>query len=101
MLFRSSPVSNQINVSFVERNNLSLRHYNKRLSRRTMAFSKKLENHWYQFEIERALYHFVKPNRGLKMLKPNGKYSFVTPMMAVGKTDHIWTIEELLSFNPA
>ncbi|PIU62504.1 MAG: hypothetical protein COS84_10360 [Armatimonadetes bacterium CG07_land_8_20_14_0_80_40_9] len=96
-----SPVSNQINVSFVERNNLSLRHYNKRLSRRTMAFSKKLENHWYQFEIERALYHFVKPHRGLKMLKPNGKYSFVTPMMAVGKTDHIWTIEELLSFNPA
>lgn len=97
---RESPVSNRINISFVERSNLTRRHYNKRLSRRTIAFSKKLENHWYQFEIERALYHFVKPHRGLKMLKPNGKHSFITPMMAAGKIDHIWTVEELLSFNP-
>jgi IS1 family transposase len=97
---RDSPISNQINTSFIERNNLTLRHYNKRLSRKTMSFSRKLENHWYQFEIERALYHFVKPHRGLKLFKPNGTYSFITPMMAAGKTDHIWTIEELLSFNP-
>jgi len=24
---------------------------------------------------------------------------YITPMMAAGKTDHIWTVEELLSFN--
>ena len=97
---RESPVSNRINISFVERSNLTRRHYNRRLSRRTIAFSKKLEHHWYEFEIERALYHFVKPHRGLNVPKPNGKHSFITPMMAAGKTDHIWSVEELLSFNP-
>src|SRR5436190_13791134 len=36
-----SPVSNKINISFVERNNLTMRHHNRRLVRRTIAFSKK------------------------------------------------------------
>lgn len=99
-ILKKSPVSKQVNISFVERSNLTRRHYNKRLCRRTMSFSKKLENHWYQFEIERALYHFCRPHRGLKRKRSDGGYTYITPMMAAGKTDHVWSVEELLSFNP-
>lgn len=99
-ILKESPVSKQVNISFVERSNLTRRHYNRRLCRRTISFSKKFENHWYQFEIERALYHFCRPHRGLKREKPGGGYMYITPMMAIGKTDHIWSVEELLSFNP-
>ena len=85
-----SPVSNHINIAFIERSNLSRRQFNRRLTRKTLGFSKKLENHLYQFELETAFHHFVRPHAGL---------DYITPMMAAGKTDHIWTVEELLSFN--
>lgn len=93
-----SSVSRHVNIAFVERSHLTRRHYNKRLCRKTLSFSKTLENHVYQFEIERALYHFCRPHRGLKQKKPDGGYQFITPMMATGKTDHVWSVKELLSF---
>jgi IS1 family transposase len=99
-ILKKSPVSNTINISFVERSNLTRRHYNRRLCRKTICFSKKFENHYYQFEVERALYHFCRPHRGLKRKISGGKYTFITPMMAAGKTDHVWSVEELLRFNP-
>src|SRR5262249_49617794 len=37
---KCSPVSRHINTSFVERNNLTMRHHNRRLVRKTIAFSK-------------------------------------------------------------
>ncbi|GAG90636.1 unnamed protein product, partial [marine sediment metagenome] len=39
---------------------------------------------------ETAIHNFVRPHRGLK---------YNTPMMAAGKTDHVWSVEELLSFS--
>ena len=53
--------------------------------------------------------HFVIPHRGLRQrLQPaqptNGskgsrkKWKPVTPAMAAGLTDHVWTMDELLSF---
>ena len=86
---KESPVSNNPNVSFVERSNLSRRQFNKRLIRKTAGFSKKLNNHLYEFELETAVHNFVRPHRGLLNK---------TPMKAAGILDHNWTIEELLSF---
>ena len=84
-----SPVSSNVNVSFIERSHLSRRQFNRRLARRTLGFSKKLQNHRWQVEVETAIHNFVRPHRGL-----DGR----TPMMAAGKTDHHWSVEELLSF---
>ena len=39
-ILRDSPVSRKVNTSFTERNNLTLRHQSKRLSRKTLRFSK-------------------------------------------------------------
>jgi IS1 family transposase len=103
-----SKVSHTINTSFVERQHLTCRQCNGRLSRKVLRFSKDLtwlEKHlWLTF----AYYHFVlphaslarplreaQPTRGVGSLK---KRQPVTPAMAAGITDHVWTMEELLSY---
>jgi IS1 family transposase len=87
---QNSPVSNNVNVSFVERCHLSRRQFNRRVTRKTMGFSKKLQNHLLQYELEVTIHNFVRPHRGIK---------YQTPMMAAGITDHVWSIEELLHFS--
>lgn len=104
----ASPVSQTINTSFIERNNLTCRQCNGRLSRKVLSFSKELtwmEKHlWLTF----AYYHFVLPHAGLKRPLPQSrptrgigspkKWQPVTPAMAAGITDHVWAMEELLSY---
>jgi len=95
-----SPVSRQINTSFVERDNLTLRHHNRRLTRKTISFSKKQERLTRQLHLSLAYYHFVKPHLSLREVVPNGeqkKYVPRTPAMVAGFTDAIWTMEKLFS----
>jgi len=106
---KASTASRTVNTSFVERNNLTCRQCNGRLSRRVLAFSKdvsRFENHlWLSF----AYYHFVLPHSSLTQELDTPEptrgehgskrtYRPVTPAMAAGLTDHIWTMEELLSY---
>ena len=63
---KQSPVSKAINTSFVERNNLTMRHQNRRLVRKTIAFSKKREKLEQQLYLSFAYYHFVKPHLSLR-----------------------------------
>jgi IS1 family transposase len=94
-----SPVSTAINTSFVERNNLTMRHQNRRLVRKTMAFSKKQERLVQQLHLSFAYYHFVKPHLSLrqKTKRKKKKYQERTPTWAAGLTDHGWTMMELFS----
>lgn len=96
---KQSPVSKHINTSFVERNNLTMRHQNRRLVRKTIAFSKKRERLEQQLHLAFSYYHFVKPHLGLRLEAKDEakKYLNRTPMMATGITDHIWTMSELFS----
>jgi IS1 family transposase len=96
---KRSSVSQSINTSFVERNNLTMRHHNRRLVRKTLAFSKKRERLEQQLHVAFAYYHFIKPHLGLRqrVKNPGKKYQQRTPMLAAGITDHIWTMPELLS----
>ncbi len=105
---RSSDVSQTVNTSFVERNNLTCRQCNGRLSRKVLSFSKDLswlEKHlWLSF----AYYHFVLPHASLARPLPKPqptrgtgspkKWQPVTPAMAAGMTDHVWSMKELLSY---
>jgi hypothetical protein len=63
---KQSSVSRHINTSFVERNNLTMRHHNRRLVRKTISFSKKRERLEKQLHLAFAYYHFVKPHLGLR-----------------------------------
>jgi len=108
-LLADSPVSHTINTSYVERQNLTIRQGSRRLTREVNAFSK--ERDWLekQLWLAFAYYHFVLPNLGLRQRLPEPiptkgergspkKWQQVTPAMAAGLTDHLWTMEELLTF---
>lgn len=103
-----SPVSATINTSFVERDNLTQRQSNRRLTRRTNGFSKDIAWFEKQLWLSMAYYHLVLPHHSLRRplttpepTRGNGtprQWSPVTPAMAAGLTDHVWTTAELLSY---
>lgn len=106
---RTSPVSQTITTYGVERNHLTVRQHSRRLGRKVNAFSKKRVYLKYQLALAFAYYHFCCPHRGLRqeldhpLPTKNGhgspkKWRPVTPAVAAGLTDHVWTIDELLSF---
>ena len=106
---QASPVSRTINTYGVERNNLTVRQHARRLGRKVNAFSKEPDYLGHQLTLAFAYYHFVVPHRSLRQRLPhplptkgrNGsrkKWKPVTPAMAAGLTDHVWTMDELLSF---
>jgi len=105
---RALPTSTTINTSFVERENLTLRQYNHRLARKTNGFSKDLTWLEKQLWLSLAYYHLILPHDSLRQsLEPpeptrgNGskrRWRAITPAMAAGITDHVWTITELLSY---
>lgn len=77
----------EINTSHAERLNLSYRLFNKRLARKTLCFSKKLENLKHSIAITTAYFNFCRVHSSLEKQ---------TPAMAAGITDHVWKAEELL-----
>jgi hypothetical protein len=98
---------NQVSTSLIERKNLSFRQDNRRLSRKTIAFSKRVKMLNYQVNFYRAFSNFVKTHPALR-LRTNGKgagkarckWLKRTPAMSVGATDHVWSFRELLVFKP-
>jgi len=93
-ILENSPVSQAINTSFVQRNNLTLRQHSRRLSRKTNGFSKVLRNLEAQVILVVAYYNFILSHCSLK-IKGNGER---TPAMAAGITDHKWSMSELLTY---
>ena len=94
-----------ITTSLIERQNLTLRQENHRLARKTLGYSKK--NKWlgFQSSLYVTYYNFCRPHDSLKIMDwkhINGdvwrKFRKQTPMLSIGKTDHIWTLDELLKF---
>ncbi|HLC10359.1 MAG TPA: helix-turn-helix domain-containing protein [Candidatus Bathyarchaeia archaeon] len=106
---RMSPVSRTITTYGVERQNLTVRQHSRRMGRKVNAFSKDPDSLEEQLTVAFAYYHFVIPHRSLRQrlacpLPTKGgkgsykKWKSVTPAMAAGLTDHVWTMDELLSF---
>ena len=62
----TSPVSQTVNTSFVERDNLTQRQSNRRLTRRTNGFSKDLTWFEKQLWVSLAYYHLVLPHKRLQ-----------------------------------
>lgn len=93
-ILEQSPVSQKINTSYVERNNLSIRQHSRRLTRKTNGFSKVKRNLEAQLMLVMAYYNFVLSHCSLK-IKGKGER---TPAMAAGLTDHKWSMWELLTY---
>jgi len=92
-----SVVSNYVNTTFVERNNLTIRQQNGRFQRKTLQFSKKKALFSSQLALFFGYYHFIRPHQSLQiknnMLSENWEKR--TPFMSAGIVDHIWTFREL------
>jgi IS1 family transposase len=84
------PDDKHASTSYMERWNLTLRMQNRRFTRLTNGFSKKLENHAYMLAITMVYYNFCRKHRSL-----GGQ----TPAMAAGLTDYAWTASDLLSLD--
>lgn len=82
-----NPDSRLVSTSHIERQNLSVRMGNRRFTRLTNAFSKKLENHKHHAAIHFMHYNFCRIHTTLR----------VTPAMEAGLTDHVWTLEEVVA----
>jgi IS1 family transposase len=81
-----NPESDHVSTSFVERHNLTIRMGNRRFTRLTNAFSKKVENHEHMLALFFCYYNFCRIHQSLR----------VTPAMEAGVADHVWGLEELI-----
>ncbi|HEV8232502.1 MAG TPA: IS1 family transposase, partial [Thermoanaerobaculia bacterium] len=75
-----------ISTSYAERANLTMRMSMRRFTRLTNAFSKKIENHAAAVALHFMFYNFARIHTTLR----------VTPAMAAGITDHVWSVEEIV-----
>jgi hypothetical protein len=73
-----------------ERTNLSFRLFTRRLTRKTICYSKKLLNHKRAIALTIAHFNFCRVHSAHRM----------TPAQAAGLTDHPWTVAELLTTDP-
>jgi IS1 family transposase len=87
---KGNPDPKEISTSYIERQNLTVRMSNRRFTRLTNAFSKKVENHLASLAIHYMHYNFVRIHQSLR----------VTPAMAAGVTDRLWSIEDLVQLLP-
>jgi IS1 family transposase len=81
------PDPKHVSTSFVERQNLSMRMSIRRFTRLTNAFSKKVENHAAAVALWFMYYNFCRVHQTIR----------VTPAMEAGISNHVWSIEELVS----
>ena len=76
----------KISTSYVERQRLTMRMSVRRFTRLTNGFSKKVENLEYTVALHFMYYNLCRVHKTLR----------VTPAMAAGIADHVWTLEEII-----
>lgn len=82
-----NPDPAHVSTSHVERMNLSIRMQNRRFTRLTNAFSKKLDNHIHALALYFCFYNFCRIHKSLR----------VSPAMAAGITDRLWSLEDIVA----
>lgn len=83
-----NPHPTRISTSHVERANLSVRTHLRRFTRLSLGFSKTLEHLTAAIHLYMAFFNFCRVHQTLR----------VTPAMQAGIADHVWTVQELLTW---
>jgi hypothetical protein len=90
-------------AAYVERTHLTSRHFNSRLVRKTLGYSKVIQMHRAAAAWEDSVYNLVRPLKTLRLEvfdDPMRRGLPRTPAMAASLTDHVWTVKELLMAIP-
>lgn len=88
----------QVSTSLMERQNLTFRQDNNRISRKTLGFSKKLPWLDMQMTLYFGNFNFCRGHGSLEHLDENGVVRKNSPAKECGLIDHNWTLDELLTF---
>jgi len=80
-----NPDPKHVSTSHAVRQNLTMCMQMRRFTRLTNAFSKKFENHMHMVALYTVWYNFVKLHKAHRM----------TPAMAAGMTDKLWSMTDL------
>lgn len=86
-------------TAYIERTHLTMRLFNGRLTRKTLAFSKQLDVYRAAVAWEDLVYNLARPVKTLRVRifgDPKRKWQPRSPAMVANLTDHIWTVKELL-----
>lgn len=86
-----NPDPKHVSTSYAERQNLTMRMHMRRFTRLANGFSKKFENHAHMVAIYAVWYNWVRIHKTLR----------VTPALAAGLTDRLWTWEEIVALMDA
>lgn len=81
------PEHAHVSTSYVERHNLTICMGNRRFTRLTNAFSKKVENHEHMLALFFMYYKICRIHQS----------SRVTPAMEAGVANHVWSLSEVSS----
>lgn len=88
-----NPDEENVSTSYVERQNLNMRMSMRRFTRLTNGFSKKAENHAHAVSLYFMFYNYCRPHQTLTKAAKGIK---MTPAMAAGLTDRVWTVQDIL-----
>ena len=86
-IIKGNPEPKQISTSYVERQNLTMRMGMRRFTRLTNGFSKKVDNLKHAVALHFMYCNFARVHKTLG----------ITPAMAAGITDHVWTLDEIIA----
>lgn len=84
---QGDPTPKHISTSYVDRSNLTMRMHKRRFTRLTNRLSKKFENHVHMVALCTVFYNWTKIHKTLR----------VTPAMAAGLTDRLWSMEDVVA----
>ena len=87
-------------TSYIERTHLTMRLFNGRLTRKTLAFSKDVGTYRASAAWEDLVYNLARSLKTLRIRvfgNPKRRWKQRSPAMASGLTDRIWTVKELLT----
>ncbi len=82
----ADPARATASTSHVERNNLNVRMHQRRMTRLTNAFSKKMANHAHVMALHFLYYNFVRVHKTLR----------VTTATVAGVTDRPWEMSDMI-----
>jgi hypothetical protein len=82
-----SPDPKNISTSYAERRNLNMRMQMRRFTRLTTGYSKKIENHIHMVALYTVWYNWIRTHKAHRL----------TPAMAAGLTDKLWSVEDIVA----
>jgi IS1 family transposase len=98
IIFGKDIEQSEISTTLLERQNLTFRQDNNRVSRKTIGFSKMKEWLEKQMKLYCTFFNFCRDHGGLRYKDERGIECKNTPAREAGITESKWTLKELLKF---